>query len=204
MARPLELPTGKTQLRREMAARRDGLGVDEVARLAAALTTRIVALPQYAAARTVLATMSIGSEWSTRGFIARALADGKRLVLPRVTEPPRHLALHAVRDLDRDLKPGVWDIPEPDPERCPVVALAEVDFALVPALAVDRDGYRLGYGAGYFDRLLGEAGARPFCVTALPARFRVEILPREPHDIAVNLVLDENGLVASHDPKIHP
>jgi 5-formyltetrahydrofolate cyclo-ligase len=193
MARAPGLPPGKTQLRREMVARRDGLAASEAARLAEALTGIVTALPQYAAARSVLATMSIGSEWSTRAFIERARADGKVIVLPRVTAPPRHLELHAVKDLARDLKPGVWEIPEPDPERCPPIGFAAVDFALVPALVADRDGYRLGYGAGYFDRLLSGRGARPFCVTALPSAFIVERLPRERHDVPVDLVLDENG-----------
>ena len=62
-----------------------------------------------------------------------------------------------------------------------------MDFALVPALAVDREGYRLGYGAGYFDRLLAGRGSRPYCVTALPAAFVVERLPREAHDVPVDL-----------------
>ena len=161
--------------------------------MAEALTERLVALPQYAAARTVLATMSIGSEWSTAGFLERASADGKVVVLPRVSPPPRRLELYAVGDPQRDLVPGVWNIPEPDPARCERVAFDTVDFALVPALAVDRDGYRLGYGAGYFDGLLAGRKARPFCVTALPAAFIVDRLPNEAHDVPVDLVLDERG-----------
>jgi 5,10-methenyltetrahydrofolate synthetase len=195
MASAPGFPPGKTQLRQVMVARRDGLAAAEVARLAAALTARVTALPEYAAARAVLCTMAIGSEWSTRAFIELGRAHGKTIVLPRVTAPPRHLELHAVRDFERDLKPGVWEIPEPDPQRCPVVGFAAVDFALVPALAVDRDGYRLGYGAGYFDRLLTGRGARPFCVTALPALFHVGALPHEPHDVPVDLAVDENGPV---------
>ncbi len=183
----------KSSLRQEMTARRDALPPQERARIAHALTERLAALPQYAAARSVLATMSIGSEWSTRAFLDRARADGKSLVLPRLTPPPRRLQLHAVDDLDLQLVAGVWDIPEPDPRRCPEVELDAVDFALVPALAADRDGYRLGYGAGYFDRLLAGRRARPYCVTALPVAFIVERLPREPHDVAVDRVLGEGG-----------
>jgi 5-formyltetrahydrofolate cyclo-ligase len=186
----------KAALRREMMARRDALPAEELARIAQAFAANLAALPQYAAARSVLATMSIGSEWSTRAFLDRALADGKAIVLPRLTAPPRHLELHRVADLDRHLVPGVWDIPEPDPARCPAETLDEVDFALVPALAVDRAGYRLGYGAGYFDRLLAGRRQRPYCVSALPAAFVVDRVPREPHDIAVDLVLDEAGPVA--------
>jgi len=187
----------KSELRREMIARRDAMPDAERARIAAALTEALAALPQYAAARSVLATMAIGSEWSTRAFLDRARAEGKTVVLPRLTPPPRRLALHAVHDLDRQLVPGIWSIPEPDPERCPAVDLAQVDFALVPALAVDRHGYRLGYGAGYFDKLLAGRGAAPYCVTALAAAFMVESLPHEAHDIPVDLALDERGAARS-------
>lgn len=179
-----------------MIARRDALPDDERSRIAAVFTERLTSLPEYAAARSVLATMSIGSEWSTRPFLERARADGKRVVLPRLTPPPRRLALHAVEDLDRHLVPGVWNIPEPDPERCPAFARDEVDFAVVPALAVDREGFRLGYGAGYFDKLLAGRGQRPFCVTALPAAFVVEELPHEDHDVPVDLVIDELGTMS--------
>jgi 5-formyltetrahydrofolate cyclo-ligase len=183
----------KAELRREMIARRDALPAAERARIAAALVAQLVSRPEYAAARSVLATMAIGSEWDTRAFLERARADGKKLVLPRLTAPPRHLQLHVVEDLDRHLIPGVWDIPEPDPARCAATDLSQVDFAVVPALAVDRGGYRLGYGAGYFDRLLTGRKARPYCVTALPAAFVVENLPREPHDIPVDRVVDDRG-----------
>ena len=189
--------TAKGQLRSEMIARRDALPEAERARLAEAFTRHLTSLPEYAAARSVLATMAIGSEWNTRLFLERARADGKAIVLPRLTPPPRHLALHAVDDLDRHLVPGVWDIPEPDPARCAARTLADVDFAVVPALAVNRAGYRLGYGAGYFDKLLTGRGTRPFCVTALPAAFVVEDLPHEAHDVPVDMVIDERGLVAA-------
>lgn len=189
----------KPQLRKEMLARRDALPVTVLKENAEAFTRLLTRLPEYAAARSVLATMAIGSEWNTRPFLERARAQGKAIVLPRLTPPPRRLALHVVEDLDRHLLPGVWDIPEPDPERCAAIELAGVDFALVPALAVDRQGFRLGYGAGYFDKLLAGRGARPFCVNALPAAFWVEGLPHEPHDVPLDMLIDERG--ATHRVK---
>lgn len=184
----------KARLRAEMTARRDALAPGERGRIASALADRLAALPQYAAASSVLATMSIGSEWSTRPFLERARSDGKAIVLPRISaSKPRRLELHTVGDLAADLVPGVWDIPEPDPARCPAVSLSEVDFAVIPALAADRGGYRLGYGAGYFDKLLAGRSSKPFCVTALPAAFVLERIPHEPHDVAVDLVMSEAG-----------
>ena len=196
MADPAAPPNPKALLRRELLARRDALPEAELERISDALTEALASLPEFAAARSVLATMAIGSEWSTRALLDFARESGKAVVLPRLTPPPRRLELHRVDDLDRHLIPGVWQIPEPDPDRCPRATLDEVDFAVVPALAVDRDGYRLGYGAGYFDRLLAGRGARPYCVTALPAAFVVDDLPHEPHDVAVDLVVCESGALA--------
>jgi 5,10-methenyltetrahydrofolate synthetase len=190
----------KARLRKEMVARRDALGEGERARIARDLTAKIAALPQYIAARSVLATMGIGSEWDTRAFLERARADGKSIVLPRVSAPPRHLELFVVEDLERDLAPGVWNIPEPVPARCREVGFADVDLALVPALIADRTGFRLGYGAGYFDRLLTGRGPRPYCVTALPAAFVVESVPREAHDVPVDRVLDDHPSAALASP----
>ena len=186
----------KAALRREMLARRDAIPRGELERIGEALTEQLVALPQYATARSVLATMGIGSDWSTLDLLRQAREEGKTVVLPRLSPPPRRLELFAVTDLDRHLIPGVWDIPEPDPARCERFDLRDVDFAVVPALAVDPSRYRLGYGAGYFDRLLAGRGTRPFCVTAISAAFLIEHLPHEAHDVPVDLVVHEAGPVA--------
>ena len=192
MARAPEASQEKKRLRREMIARRDAMPAAERERLAASMARQVTALAEYRSARTVLATMSIGSEFTTRHFLDRAKADGKTIVLPRISnEKPKRLELHAVKDFVHDLVPGVWEIPEPDPARCRRVEITAVDFALVPALAVDRGNYRLGYGAGFFDGLLGSHKVRPYCVTALPAAFVVDLLPHEPHDIPVDRVLGE-------------
>ena len=194
MTRDPEVSLEKKRLRTEMTARRDAMPAAERDRFAASAARRVAMLPQYRSARTVLTTMSIGSEFSTRHFIDRARGDGKAVVLPRITAtPPKRLELFAVEDFSRDLMPGVWDIPEPDPARCRRVEITAVDFALVPALAVDRDRYRLGYGAGFFDGLLGSHKVRPYCVAALPGTFLIEGLPHEAHDIPMDLVLGDEA-----------
>jgi 5-formyltetrahydrofolate cyclo-ligase len=180
----------KAALRKETIARRDAIPPEERSRMAKAFVAKITRLPEYLAAGTVLTTMAIGSEWNTGLLVKDARARGKTVVLPRVSAPPRHLEIFAVES-NRDLVPGVWDIPEPDPARCREMRLADVEFALVPALLADAEGFRLGYGAGYFDRLLAGRGAKPYCVIALPSDFIVERVPREPHDVPVDRVLDE-------------
>ncbi len=180
----------KAAMRRELLAARDAMQSAR-AGFAGDITGRLRSLPEYRRARTVLATLSFGTEWDTRPFAEGVLRDGKVLLLPRVVREPRSLELHAVTNLASDLVPGVWGIEEPDPARCRRVALSEVDFALVPALSCNGEGVRLGYGAGYFDRLLAGAGTRTFRVVALPEALVRERIPREPHDVPVDALLTE-------------
>jgi 5-formyltetrahydrofolate cyclo-ligase len=187
-------------MRRELLAARDGLFSGGSAEFSAAITARLRSLTEYRRARTVLATVSFGTEWNTRAFAEGALADGKILVLPRVVREPRSLTLHAVADLGADLVPGVWNIEEPDPARCRQVAVSEIDFALVPALSCDEQGVRLGYGAGYFDRLLAGAGTRTFRVVALPEALVREAVPREAHDVSMDALLTERRFLRTKNP----
>ena len=186
----------KAELRKKTVAERDAIPAPRRQEIARALSAAIEAMREYRDAVSFLATMPIGSEWSTTPLLRRAAAAGKKIVLPRISKaPPRCLELFEVPNLATDLKPGVWNIPEPDPERCRRVELADVDFALVPALLADARGYRLGYGAGYFDGLLAGRAVRPLCVIALPAQFIVDQVPHEPHDVPVDRVIDETGRV---------
>jgi 5,10-methenyltetrahydrofolate synthetase len=136
----------KAALRREILAHRDALDPAARARLSAAALERTQALDVFRQARVVLGYASFGSELDTRPFLHAVLAGGRTLVLPRVDRVARRLVLQQVRDLETELQPGTWGIPEPVPARCRTVAPAEVDFVLVPGVVFDPDGGRIGYG----------------------------------------------------------
>jgi 5-formyltetrahydrofolate cyclo-ligase len=108
------------------------------------------------------------------------------------------LALHAVSDPERDLAPGCFGIDEPICERCPERSLADVDFVLVPGLAFDRLGGRLGYGGGFFDYILNvrtdliESGA------VVAVAFGLQIVDRVPlagWDMRVPLIVTEDEMI---------
>jgi len=156
---------------------------DQVAR-------RVFDLGTYRGARSVLAYAAFGSEVGTDAITARVLAEGKRLVLPRVT--PEGLVLHLVDDLKTDLVAGVWGIAEPDPER-PVVAPGEIDLFLLPGVAFDLGGNRLGYGRGYFDQVLaGSPGAK--VALAFDGQV-VDQVPAGPADVPVDMVVTPTRVV---------
>jgi 5-formyltetrahydrofolate cyclo-ligase len=189
---PHQAAEAKAALRREILARRDALDPAARAHRSAAATARVASLGAFRRARVTLAYASFGSELDTRGLLRRVVAGGRRLVLPRIQRAERRLALYEVRDLDADLRPGVWGIPEPAPDRCRPVAPDEIDFVLVPGVVFDPEGGRIGYGAGYYDRLLG-TWPRPV-PPLVAAAFELQVVPAVPvlpADRRVDLVVTE-------------
>ena len=183
----------KALLRRDILARRAALDPDTRARLSIAALTRVADLAPYRQARAVLGFASFGNEVETRAFLHQVLASGRALALPRVDREARRLVLHRVASLDTELRPGPWGIPEPDPARCRLAAPTEMDFVLVPGVAFDPDGGRLGYGAGYYDRLL--AAWPPPLPPLVAAALEIQIVPVVPvlaGDHRVDLVVTES------------
>ena len=191
------LAEAKRALRQAILARRDALDTGWRRGASPVIFERLAALPPVRAARRLLAYHSFGSEPETPLFLERVLAGGGRLLLPRIVRATRTLALHEVRDLDADLIPGPWGIREPDPVRCPGIDPAEVDLILVPGVAFDHGGGRLGYGGGYYDRLLAAARREtPLVAAAFEAQV-VDHVPAGPRDRSVDVLVTEAGVYGS-------
>lgn len=146
-----EAVSEKERLRREMLARRRALSEAERAAMRRGLTARILALPQYQAAGKILAYLALPGEADLDDLIRAALAAGKKVYVP-VCLPGRRMEAGQLMNMDdfvpgpfglRDLPPGYLST---EPE--------ELDLVLVPAVACDLSGARLGHGAGYYDRYL--------------------------------------------------
>ncbi len=180
----------KAAIRREVIARVLAMDPSDRASQELALARRFEDLPGFAGASTVLLYVSaFAEEFDTFPILRRALALGRRLVLPTVDRRSRTLRLYEVAELDRDLVPGHRGIPEPGPGRPEVDPLA-VDWALVPGLGFDDRGHRLGRGAGHYDRLLPRLRPEvPRWALVLDAQW-VADLPTEPHDQPLDGVAD--------------
>ena len=147
--------TMKQGLRQSIIAARQKMAADERAEYSRGITLRILNLPSYKESGTVLGYMSFGAEFASAAWVQQALQDGKQVLLPRVNSTTKQLELFQVVDLQQDVAPGKWDIPEPLSARCRKVDdLERVDFILLPGVAFGRDGSRLGYGGGFYDKLL--------------------------------------------------
>jgi 5-formyltetrahydrofolate cyclo-ligase len=191
----------KQGIRQSIIAARQKLTAAERLQFSQAISRRIMQLPAYQQAQTVLGYMSFGAEFASAAWVEQAMQQGKRVLLPRVNSGSRQLELYLVRDLQQDVEPGIWDIPEPLPQRCTRVDDDEnIDFILLPGVAFARDGSRLGYGGGFYDKLLARislpaAAQQPvLAAAAFTLQLRDE-LPQEATDRKVEWLLTEDEVI---------
>lgn len=176
-----------------MLAARLGLGRDEAARRAALAQEAAAALAAARGARRVALYAPVRGEVDTAALHARLRAAGVVTAYPVVSPGRPGLTFHAVDDPGR-LRPGAYGIPAPDPESAPEVPLETLDLIVVPGLAFDRAGRRLGYGGGYYDRTVGAVPAARLVGLAFAFQV-VDRLPAGAHDLVVGALATDAGLV---------
>ncbi len=183
----------KEALRRAARARLRSLTPAEQARAGAAIARRVWTLPEIADAKTLLLFASLPEEVETDGIAEEARWRGIQVTYPRCLPETRDLALHSVAGPEQ-LREGLFRIREPDAEACPLVHVGEIDAALIPGLAWDRMGGRLGRGAGYYDRLLASPDWRAFRCGLFFAAQEVESVPADPWDVPLDAVVTEKEI----------
>jgi 5-formyltetrahydrofolate cyclo-ligase len=186
-------------LRREFLAVRNRLTADDVREAATALAGRALELPELARARTVAAYVSVESEPGTPALLDALCARGVRVLLPALL-PDHDLdwgAYTGEGSLERVQHGGKMALFEPAGERLGPDAVTTADVVLLPGLAVDARGMRLGRGGGSYDRVLARlerAGAHPALVVLLYDSEVVEHVPAEAHDRPVQAVVTPSGV----------
>ena len=197
--------TDKASLRRYFSDLRRGLTPDERHAAETAMYEKLFSLPAWREAPVICGYVSVRGELNTDPILRRAAAEGKTVALPvTVTGADEgRMVFRALPNGDFDrLTPARFGIPEPD-ESCPSLTGDGFTRALIliPALAFDENGYRLGYGGGYYDRFLSflrEAEIPHTAVGLTYAVCRATALPREAHDIPVHIILDERSTTIPH------
>ena len=187
----------KTTLRARLRAELKAHSSASAASASAALCVRLRASPVWQTARAVLLFFPLPSEPDISPLLDEALASGKLLALPRFNATTNAYEPVQVRDLARDLVTGPFGVREPTAD-CPLVTMNRLDLALVPGLAFDARGDRLGRGKGHYDRLLAGFPGRTVGVT-----FDFQVVaqvPVEPNDIVLDAVVTPTRwLVAKQD-----
>jgi 5-formyltetrahydrofolate cyclo-ligase len=183
-------PRNKTALRDQLLTTRNRRSLVEVGAAASAIADHLLALPEVRRAATVAAYVSIGNEPGTTRLLEALSAAGKRVILP-VLRPDNDLDWALFRD---NLAPARRGLLEPVGERLGADAVATADVVLVPGLAMDRTGMRLGRGGGSYDRALARV---PVGTPVLVLLYDDEVLdevPADDHDRRVSGAVTPAGV----------
>ena len=186
----------KRTLRARVLSARDQMPAAVRAAASLVIATALAARADFRTAQSLLLTLPFGSEWDTASLFAAALEHRKILVLPRVNLSTRMLELCAVTDLGRDIAPGYRGIREPLPH-CVRVAPASIGWVLVPGVAFDQEGTRLGYGGGFYDRVLPSLAPTAARVAGAFELQVVDRIPAEAHDLRIDAIVTEVRTISS-------
>lgn len=191
---PTDLQERKKQIREQAHAARNAQPDKDA--LSRHICARFLALPEYTAARTVLFYVDVRSEVRTRHDLPAALTHGKKIVVPWCNDRGE-LELFHLETMD-ELALGMYRILEPRPELRGLprkqVAAQELDLVMVPGVAFDRAGGRMGHGKGYYDKLLQHARAGTSLVALA---FECQLFPEIPvaaHDVVMDKVITEKAV----------
>jgi len=185
--------TAKKAIRREMLAARARLSLEKRRQKSNAIGRRLCELAEYRDSHTVLFFVGFGTEVSTLPMITHALEGGKTVVAPRVRQESGDLELRQVQNPQEELSEGAMGILEPK-SGSPEVPLRQIDLIVVPAVAWDTDGYRVGYGGGFYDRLLGHNENAVTVGLGFECQL-IDRVPRAPHDLGVDVLVTEDRVL---------
>lgn len=191
----------KRQLRKDFITKRDAIHPEQKRLKEAAIEKRLFSLSEFKKADSVLLYVSFRSEVNTINILEDVLSLGKKLILPRVDTKRRALRLFKIRSVS-DLAPGYRGILEPEITSGNEVRLNHIDLVIIPGTGFDTTGSRIGYGGGYYDRLLSYESKQLARVEkhimTIALAFEEQIgshIPAEPHDIKVDMIVTEKRTI---------
>lgn len=190
----------KKRLREKLLIKRDSIPPDIKVLKEASIEKKLFDLDIFKKSKNILMYVSFRSEVDTRKYLDDLPALGKKLILPVVDAKHKVLKLYEVKDTS-ELAPGYMGIPEPDIREDRRVTVNDIDLVVIPGTGFDIKGNRLGYGGGYYDRLLSYESKQMAKIEHIPTvalAFEEQLcenIPAEPHDITVDIIITDKRLI---------
>lgn len=190
------LQDAKAEIRRDVIARRDAMSAAERAAASATIRAHLAAMEHVRRARTLLAFAAFGSEVDLDPLLEDLIGRGTGVFLPFVIGfSPPELGIARVRDLRGDLVTSRLGIREPDPARRRAARVDRIDVVIAPGVAFDAAGRRIGYGGGFYDRLLPRLRPGTPVIAAAFALQVVTEVPETARDMRVDAIVTEHGTI---------
>ena len=176
----------KTSLRKKVIAQMKALGRDEKLTVEEKLMEELFRSELWAEANTIGITISMDFEWDTRPIIIAAWEAGKKIAVPKCRPGNREMDFYEIGSFSH-LEVSSFGLEEPSTANCEHTKKEDIDLMVVPGVAFDRRGYRIGFGGGYYDRYLADFQGASL---SLCSSFQLyDELPAEPYDVPVDRLI---------------
>ncbi|NLM10426.1 MAG: 5-formyltetrahydrofolate cyclo-ligase [Clostridiaceae bacterium] len=189
----------KKELRQKAKELRDSINTESVIQLSDIIQNRVCNHPWFEHSETVFVYVSTGNEVRTSGIIEKAITMDKRVCVPRVI-PRVKMEAVPITNVENDLQMGFFNIMEPKPHLLPI-GEGDIDLVIVPGLLFDRNGFRIGYGGGYYDKYLAQLSDKCRTIGIAFESQIVNELPVEDHDMNVMAIITENRVIISKEKR---
>ncbi len=190
-----EIRARKREIRENMAKMLAECSKAELAAKIKNIEDRLFEFANFKEARVPLLYVNCDSEVETEGILRRCFAENKIVVLPAFEKEKYKVTPMKVNDLDADMRPGPRGNSEPNPEKCRIVPIDRLDIAIIPGVAFDEKGGRIGTGQGYYDRLIPKLTATTRKVAlALDDRI-IPQMPMQSHDKQVDIIITDKRII---------
>lgn len=190
-----EIQEKKGEIRNETANRLCAFSRTELEQKTRAVEDRFFGFANFMEARIALMYINYSNEVDTREILKKCFEYNKIIVLPVFDPKTNKAKMLKVDKLDTDLRLGSRGILEPDPQRCKIVPITSLDIAIIPGIAFDEKGGRIGPGDGYYDRMIPKL---PITTRKVALALECQIfsqIPMEPHDKYVDIIITDKRVI---------
>lgn len=185
----------KQRVRKETLEKRKSMSSEELIEKSNLVAEKLLSTNLYKDASTIMAYIDFRNEVQTEKIIKTAIADGKRIVIPISIVETRQLLLSEIINYDTELESGAYGILEPKKEYIRETDPNLVDMVLIPGVAFDERGFRVGYGAGYYDRFLERVREDSSKIALAFELQMVDYAFEDSHDVPVDMIVTEDKIV---------
>jgi 5-formyltetrahydrofolate cyclo-ligase len=190
-----EIGDAKTQIRKDIAKIISALVESDITKKVRAIEDRLFEFANFLEAKIALLYISGDNEVQTKNIIKRAYSYNKIVVLPAFDPKTFEMELMKVDKFAQGLKSGTRGVPEPNASRCKIVPIDRIDIAIIPGIAFDEKGGRIGTGRGYYDRLIPKL---PITTRKVALTLEEQIIPQIPmesHDKYVDIIITDKRII---------
>lgn len=185
----------KRELRSIYMKKRSALSKNSIKSMSKLIESSLFSLDLYKNSSVIMTYVSFGNEVITENIIRNSLNLGKTIGVPITIPKTRELLVSELKNFDNELELGVYNILTPKKEYIREINPSKIDLILVPGIAFDRKGYRVGYGGGYYDRFLCKTNKDVITIALAFSMQLIDSVPKGYYDLPVNYVLTEKDLI---------